>query len=382
MKVLLLLLLLLLIQLSNIITAEVDLTTYYKQFVKENGYTLEEHEVTTEDGYILSVWHILPKSLAKRVAYFQHGLSDTAWCFFQLGSKSLPFLLLREGYEVWLGNGRGNVFSNKHVSKNPNDSNSGFYEFSIDDNVKYDLPAIFKYIYSKTQGKKMSYIAHSQGSTIFCMLYMHNPTLVEYYIDHFSSIGTVPNIAHAVFGPIKLLDTIYGLFDILKFKKGMLVLNNSQRLHFSNFCKTMPFVCKKFFDSGASIKPTGRFDYSRLYNFLYYYPGGTNKNTLLQWSQIHTSKQLVYFNPNYNKEKTATPYNINNLKNWKIKALLARTDMDTFSSYEDVTELYNIIEDKSLMKLLDISNYGHLDVLSADSAYEDIFLSIVKFLRE
>ena len=72
---------------------------------------------------------------------------------------------------------------------------------------------------------------------------------------------------------------------------------------------------------------------------------------------------------------------MNNLRKWKIKALVARTDSDTFSSYQDVTELYNLVQDKSYMKLLDLKKYGHLDVLAADSAYTDIVLPIVKFLK-
>ena len=372
---------LLTILLINASFANVDLSTYYKEFIYNQGYNLEVHEVVTDDGYILSLWHLTPKSATQKVAYFQHGLTDTAWCFFQLESRSLPFLLMKEGFDVWLGNGRGNIFSLKHKTKDPNNSKSGFFDFSMDENVKYDLPATIKYIKSKTGGKKMSYIAHSQGSTIFFMLYMHNPSLVESSFDHFSSVGTVPNIAHAVFSPIKLLDTIYGLLDLFNFGKGMLTLSDSQRLKISNFCKILPFSCNTFFELGANIKYTKRIDYSKIYNYLYYYPGGTSKINLLQWSQIHTLQKLVYYNPNYDKTETATPYNLKNLSKWKIKALVARTDMDTLSSYQDVTDFYNNIEDKSYVKILDLTNYGHLDVLAADSAYTDVFLPIVKFLK-
>lgn len=374
---------LLFLQIYNVVSLDekVNLSTYYKTFMQNHGYKLEVHEVTTDDGYILSLWHLLPRIKTTKVAYFQHGLADTAWCFFQLDSKSLPFTLMAEGYDVWLGNNRGNNFSLKHKTKDPNNINSGFFDFTMDDTVKYDLTSTIKYIKSKTGGKKMTYIAHSQGSTIFFMLYMSNPSFVESSFDHFISLGTVPNIAHATFMPIDILDTIYGILKVLKPVQQMLNLSNDQRLLVSNFCKTMPFICKGFFETGSCIKPTGKVDYKKIYNYLYYYPGGTSKLNLLQWSQIHKEKKLVYYNPNYNKDKKATPYNVNILKKWKIKALVARTDSDTFSSYEDVTQFYNLVEDKSYMKLLDLKKYGHLDVLAADSAYRDIVLPIVNFLK-
>ena len=377
-----LLIFLLLLQIFNIsLTEKIDLSTYYKTFIQNHGYKLEVHDVTTADGYILSLWHLLPKKKTTKVAYFQHGLADTAWCFFQLESKSLPFLLMKEGYDIWLGNSRGNNFSLKHKTKDPKNKKSGFFEFTIDDYAKYDLPSTIKYIKSKTGGKKMSYIAHSQGSTIFFMLYMTNPALVESSFDRFVSIGTVPNIAYATFKPIDLLDKIYGILKVLKPVQQMLNLSDEQRLVVSNFCKTMPFICQGFFEAGSCIKPTGRVNYKKVYNFLYYYPGGASKLSLLQWSQIHKEKKLVYYNPNYDKDKKAKPYNVNNLRKWKIKALVARTDSDTFSSYQDVTQLYNLVQDKSYMKLLDLKKYGHLDVLAADSAYKDIVLPIVKFLK-
>lgn len=365
------------LNLLNIFSSKTDLSTYYKTYIKENGYNLEEHKVKTEDGYFLSLWHLESKTSKNKVAYFQHGLADTAWCFFQMGKKSLPFLLMEEGFDVWLGNSRGNVFSNKYK----NNLRKDYYDFTMDDKVKYDLPAMINYINSKTNGKKITYLSHSQGSTIFFMLYMHNPKLVESSIENFFSVGTVPNIANAAFTPIKFLDTIYGIFKYLHFKDGILNLSDEQRLAVSNFCKNLPNICKTFFELGACITPTGKTDYNKVYNFMFYYPGGTSQKNLLHWSQIHTEKKLVYFNENYEKEKKAVPYNIENLKNWKIKALVVRTDDDTFSSYEDVTQFYNLVKDKSYVKILDVKNYGHLDVLNADSAYNDIFLPLIEFLK-
>ena len=226
----------------------------------------------------------------------------------------------------------------------------------------------------------MSYIGHSQGTTIFIMLTMHNPSLIQSSFDHFATLGTVPNIAYTHFTPIEILDKIYGILKAVNIFD-TLNLSDTQRNLIASFCKTSPGLCGKFFDAGASIKPSNRMDYKKIYNFMYYYPGGVSKNNLLHWSQIHLMKKLVYYNPNFNKEKTATPYNINNLKEWRVRALIARTDDDTFSSYEDVTEFYNTVEDKSYVEILDLTNYGHIDVLAADSAYEDIYIPILNFVK-
>jgi len=340
--------------------SRIDLKTYYKKYILQLGYELEEHEVTTNDDYILTLWHLIPKKTTTKVAYFQHGLADTSWTFFQLGSKSLPFLLMEEGFDVWLGNSRGNVFSLKHKSKDPSDPDSGFFNFTMEENVKYDLPATIQYIQSKTGKQTMSYIAHSQGSTIFFMLYMTYPELVESSIDRLATIGTVPNIAHATFLPLKLLDFLYKVLAFINKDKPVLVLSDTIRLFISNFCHKFHFICEEIFEHGASIKPTGRVNYETIYNFLYYYPGGTSNSNLLHWSQIHTLKQLVHYNPDFNKEKTAIPYDTDVLKRWKVKALVARSDMDSFSSYDDVTELIDLVNNETILKVLDIFSPQHV----------------------
>jgi len=115
-----------------------DLAFYYKDYIKSQGYKLEEHEVITEDGYKLTLWHIiLNKSIDKnKVVYIQPGFLCSSWVFFQLGKNSLPFLLNDEGYDVWIGNNRGTLFSLEHIYKDSKKLNGDYWDFSLDDLVQ------------------------------------------------------------------------------------------------------------------------------------------------------------------------------------------------------------------------------------------------------
>ena len=358
----------------------VDLGTYYKEYIESFGYKLEENPVITDDGYILSLWHLNPKVPNGKTVFFQHGFTCTAWIFFHLGENSLPFYLLKEGYDIWLANNRGSYFSPGHISKDPKDPKSGYNNYSMDDFVASDMPAMVKYIKERTGAKKMTFIGHSQGTTLFLMAMMHDPIFTEESFDNFISLGTVPNLAHSKFLPIDILDMIY---DLLRRATFLQALNLPELLRelLATLAKEHPKVFGKIFDTLASIYPSGRMDYINIYNLLYYFPGGISKINLFHWSQIHQMKKLVYYNPNFHEEKTAKEYNLENLKKWKIKSLVTRSDDDTFGSYQDVTDFYDAVEDKSVIKLLELTSYGHLDVLFAESAINDIFKPIIEFIK-
>ena len=360
-----------------------QLEYYYRDYIESFGYKLEEHEAVTDDGYELTIWHIYKSSSlnSKKVVYLQPGFTCTSWVFLQLGENSLPFMLVDNGYDVWIGNNRGTIFSWGHVSKDPDDLNGDYWDFSMDENVIYDLPTQINYVKETSGAKKINYIGHSQGTTLFYMLYMHDPKFIQSSINKFVSLGSVPNLAYATFKPIEYLDKLYKLIEMTRPLTKAIIFGGRERIMLSEVCRRYPGKCEAVFESASSSVPTKRINYENLYPFLYYYPGGTNSNTILHWSQVHRQKKLVYFNPNYDKEKYATPYDINVIKAWKIPAFIQRSDVDTFSSYEDVTELYDIIEDKSYIKLVDTKLYGHTDDLAAESAINDIYIPIINFLK-
>ena len=59
-----------------------DLHVYYKDFIRTFGYELEENPVTTEDGYILSLWHLQPKILMVKLFFFSMALPVQRGPFF------------------------------------------------------------------------------------------------------------------------------------------------------------------------------------------------------------------------------------------------------------------------------------------------------------
>lgn len=189
--------------------------TDISEMAEAQGYLIREHVVATKDNYLLVV-HKLEKPVSeaepidednKKVAYFHHGLLTNSELFILGAQKkcSLPFLLVDLGYEVWLGNNRGNKYSRKHLQYSVSDDK--FWDFSLDEFALYDVPDTISYVLSHYKpDTKLTYVGFSQGcSQLFASLSLKPELNQKLNLFVALSPAVVPhNLKHPVFKVIVL----------------------------------------------------------------------------------------------------------------------------------------------------------------------------------
>ena len=136
-----------------------------------NGFLYEEHKVTTSDGYILTVLRIPGQTTdtakeKKPPVFFQHGITSAAdtWIMNYV-EKAPAFVAAAAGYDVWLGNSRGNKYSLEHTTLDADKDSATYWDFDWKEMGLIDLPTVFDMITGETGYEKVAYIGHSQGTS-------------------------------------------------------------------------------------------------------------------------------------------------------------------------------------------------------------------------
>lgn len=146
------------------------------KMIQEHGYKGERHSIITQDGYKLGMHRVLSNNItiSKPPILMVHGIMLTSADWIILGpNKALAYFLSDNGYDVWLGNSRGNTYSMNHVVLNT--ESKDFWNFSFHEMGYYDLPAAIDYILFVTRQSRLFYAGHSQGTTQFFALLSTRP---------------------------------------------------------------------------------------------------------------------------------------------------------------------------------------------------------------
>lgn len=170
-------------------------------YARRVGLDIETFEVQTEDGFIITLWHVFnpheyrPASKDSRSPHrpvvfpeghvesgrehgatsqqysdgnrpypvlMVHGLLQSAGAYCVNDDHSLAFYLAKSGYDVWLGNNRCG-FEPKHTMLKYNDPR--MWAWNIRQMGVMDLPALVSRVLSETGFEKLGLICHSQGTT-------------------------------------------------------------------------------------------------------------------------------------------------------------------------------------------------------------------------
>ncbi|QPG72742.1 hypothetical protein FOA43_000043 [Brettanomyces nanus] len=143
---------------------------YYAQLL---GCELYEYKLVTEDGFVIVLNRLVDRKILRadhncKPILMIHGLLQSSGAFLSGGYKSLAYLLVQNGYDVWLGNNRCG-FDPQHTRYSINDPR--MWDWDLTEMCKYDLTCMIDQVLKITKySGKISLLGHSQGTTEITML--------------------------------------------------------------------------------------------------------------------------------------------------------------------------------------------------------------------
>lgn len=192
----------------------VDRGTSFIEMAEKDGYKAEQHNVTTEDGYILTLHRIPPKVHCKKKApvLIMHGLFQASEGFIDSGAFAPGYVLAEDCYDVWCANTRGNYHARKHVSLNP-DRDVKFWQFSVDHIGMYDFPVTIDYVLKATNTKKLIMIGVSQGGGSYFVMNSQRPEYAE-KISLFVGLAPATRLLHTKSLAVRTITRVLNRFRI------------------------------------------------------------------------------------------------------------------------------------------------------------------------
>ncbi|XP_047987534.1 lipase 3-like [Leguminivora glycinivorella] len=362
--------------------------------IRKYGYPCEIHRVYTEDGYILEL-HRIPHGREnanlpgpRPVVFLQHGLlsSSAEWVLMMPG-KGFAYILAEAGYDVWMGNARGNTYSKRHVSIKP--TSSSFWKFSWHEIGYYDLPAMIDYVIKNTGVPKLQYVGFSQGTTAFWVMASTRPEYNEKIsaMQALAPVAYVGNIRSPLIKAIapltnslELIMKIIGANEFLPNGKINELAGQTLCVEESiaqALCTNLLFLICGYNDAqlNATMLPI----------VLGHTPAGAATRQLIHYGQLYKSSKFVQFDHGLltNKRKYGTfkppPYDLSNIR---TPVFLHYADNDWLSTPNDVDKLLREVKSAVGKYKVPLPKFNHLDFVFAMDAKKLIYDRVMKIMEQ
>ncbi|NXI53162.1 LICH hydrolase, partial [Chloroceryle aenea] len=355
------------------------------EIIRYHGYPCEEYQVTTEDGYILGVFRIpagrhSQNTGKKPAVLLHHGtLGDSIQWISNMHNNSLGFILADAGYDVWLGNSRGDTWSLKH--KTLKSFQKEFWQFSFDEIGKYDIPAELYFIMNKTGQKDVYYVGHSEASTAGFIAFSTYPELAQ-RVKVFFALGPVATITHATSPLVTFTRLPEQLIRLLLGCKGALHQNKLLKGPLTQFCRFMgKFCCSIFcYITGDKIQ---NMNTSRIDTYVGHSPAGISVQNIIHWHQLIRADRFQAYD--YGSKENMKKYNQSAPPAYEIEKIRIPTAVwsggrDKFADPKDMAKLLPRIT--NLIFHEHFPDWGHLDFMWGLDATQKMYWKIIELITE
>ncbi|XP_062989011.1 lysosomal acid lipase/cholesteryl ester hydrolase-like [Elgaria multicarinata webbii] len=355
------------------------------EIIHYHGYPSEEYQVETEDGYILTVDRIPHGRYndgnkgPRPVVFLQHCVvGDASQWISNQPNNSLGFILADAGYDVWLGNSRGNLWSSKHKTLDP--KKNDFWKFSFHEMGYYDIPAVIYFILDKTGQQQLSYVGFSEGTTIGFIAFSSWPKLAE-RVKVFFALGPITTVTFATTPLVKLGLLPPSLLRAILGNKELLQLPLFLRKLLAAVCSHQPKLCAGAINFYAGVN-IANLNMSRIDMYTAHFPAGTSVQNGLHWHQLLNGKVFRAYDHG-SEEKNMAKYNQTTPPVYKIEDIKTPIaywtgGRDLFVHPNDIAALRPRI--KNLIYEKHIPEWQHLDFIFGIDATERMYMKMMEIM--
>jgi len=130
--------------------------------IVEAGFISETREANPDDAdnHKLVVHRIRPQEANRNdenPVFMMHGMEGSSMDWVMNGPSLAPaFKLAAAGYDVWLGNNRGNFYS--YLSTNQTYSQESYWQFGVEEIGLVDIKAMIILVLDVTNKEKVTYV--------------------------------------------------------------------------------------------------------------------------------------------------------------------------------------------------------------------------------
>ncbi|XP_014244550.1 lipase 1-like [Cimex lectularius] len=352
------------------------------QRVWARGQICERRQVKTEDGYILALHRLHTKNLNYGPPVLViHGLLSASDQWLLSGrDRDLPSILADKGYDVWLGDTRGNAYSRKHISLNPDSPE--FWDFSFHEVGYYDIPAMVDYIRLQSGHKKVYYVGYSLGGTDFLVMASARPEynkkikagiLIAPYAYSPSNMNRVVQMLVSITTSVMRRWRMLRVFEVFPRSNATLVMNHLLCMPKSSL---MP-LCLQVYNQIFGL--TEELNEDHLIDLMSTFRAGSSAKTLNHCMQVMHMDSLRYYD--YDDAENLKRYGQTDPPEYNLSLITAPVSLhyssqDWFVSTEKVERLTSKLPNVIGKYLVSSRSFNHMDFLvgihARELVYEDV----------